>query len=403
VTDVHARTCDGFHRDDVPGAADRIHLNNAGASMMPRQVVEAVVEYQRLEAAIGGYEAAAEEADAVKRLYPAIAQIVNAREDQVVFADSGTRAWNAILYGIPLAPGEVVLTTQAEFGSNVVSLIHHCQRSNAVLRVVRCTADGALDLDDLHTKAEGPLKLVAATHVAAHRGYVAPVDELSAVAREAGAFFLLDACQSVGHVPVDVSALGCHALTGTSRKWLRGPRGAAFSILADDLPFDVRPAEVDLASADSMGSAEAPLALQIRSDARRFELWERSYAAALGLGCAADYLLGIGLERALEYVARNGTYLREGLGAVADRARILADPGGTSAIVGVVPNQDRSAGEVKAELVNEGINVSTMADYDAPWDYAALGVTDVLRLAPHYFANRGDIDRAVAVLEHVLA
>lgn len=385
-------------RDDTPGASGHIHLNNAGASLMPEPVVSAIMGHLELERDLGGYEAAAHNAEAAQRLYGSLASLLRCEADEIGFADSGSRAWNAILYAIELSEDDVVLTSQAEFGSNVVSLVQHCQRTGAELRVVQCTTDGALDLDDLERKFDEHVKLVAVTHLCAHRGYRAPVAEIAKRASAAGAFFLLDSAQAVGQQDLNVSDLGCHALIGTGRKWLRGPRGTAFAYVSRDLPFPVSPAFCDLASADFIGGLQGPFELQIREDARRFELWERNIAAAIGLGVAVDYLLEAGPVETYARIAELGRYTANALEAATEDVTVLADPDQPSGIVGLAFHDDDRATAVKKRLADSRISASTMADYDAPWDYAALGVSTILRVASHYFNTEQEIDAFVEVI-----
>jgi selenocysteine lyase/cysteine desulfurase len=385
-------------QSETAGASDHIHLNNAGASLMPDVVVEAVAQHLELERKLGGYEAAAVNSDKASRLYDALAAMLGCDSEEIAFADSGSRAWNAILYSISLQPGDAVVTTQAEFGSNVVSLVQHCRRTGADLRVVRCTSEGQLDLEDLERKFDEQVKLVAVTHVAAHRGYVAPVDDFARRADETGAFFMLDSAQAVGQFDLDVARLGCHALIGTGRKWLRGPRGTAFAFVSRDLPFPVEPSFCDLASADFVGGIDGPYELDFRSDARRFELWERSIASAIGLAMAVDYFLELGPAAVARRIGELGGYAARALTSRGIGARVLADSAQPIGTVGVGFEDAAVAANTKQRLADGGISVSTMADYDAPWDYAALGLSSVLRVAPHYFNTEEELDRLLDVL-----
>ena len=385
-------------RSGDSAASSRVHLNNAGASLMPSPVADAVKDHLNLECEIGGYEAAALKKNESQRLYSSLAALLGCTETEIAFADSGTRAWNAVLYAIDLEPGHAVVTTQPEFGSNVVSLVQHCQRTGAELRVVRCTPDGRLDLEDLELKIDGRVKLVAATHTAAHRGYCAPTGLLSKAAREVGAFFLLDSCQAIGQMPVDVKEIGCHALVGTGRKWLRAPRGTAFLYVAEELPFAVDPVTVDLAAADFAGDMQGPYSIDIRSDGKRFELWERSVAAASGRGAPAAPQRPRDPPPASARHRAPAPYPGARVEAGVPDAEVLYDAENSGGIVGVAFNGTRQPDAAQNSLAQAGINVSLMADYDAPWDYAAMGRTSVMRIAPHYFNEQAEINRLVDCL-----
>jgi cysteine desulfurase len=255
-----------------------------------------------------------------------------------------------------------------------------------------------LDLEDLELKIDGRVKLVAATHTAAHRGYCAPIGLLSKATREVGAFFLLDSCQAIGQMPVDVKEIGCHALVGTGRKWLRAPRGTAFLYVAEELPFAVDPVTVDLAAADFVGDMQGPHSIDIRSDGKRFELWERSVAAAIGLGAAVDYLLQLDQADAFARIRSLAQYAVEAIEAGVPDAEVLYDAENPGGIVGVAFNGTRQPDSAQSSLAEAGINVSSMADYDAPWDYAAMDRSSVMRVAPHYFNEQADINHLVDCL-----
>jgi selenocysteine lyase/cysteine desulfurase len=187
-----------------------------------------MTEHLRLVAEIGGYEAADAAQDAIAATYEAIAELVGGRSEEVALFDNATHAWNAGFYSVPLRPGDRVLTGRAEYGSNVLAYLQATQRTGVQVTVVPDDEHGQLDLAALAELADERTRVIGVSHVPTSGGLVQPAAEIGRVARACGALYLLDATQSAGQFPLDVQAAGCDLLTGTGRKFLRGPRGTGF-------------------------------------------------------------------------------------------------------------------------------------------------------------------------------
>jgi cysteine desulfurase / selenocysteine lyase len=292
-------------REDTPGCTDVIHFNNAGAGLMPKPVLDATTGMLELEARIGGYEAADAWGDKLEHTYDAIAKLINAdSRDEIAVIENATRAFDMAFYSIPFKPGDKILTSVSEYASNVISYLQVCQKTGAMLEVVPNDQHGQMSVDALKTMIDDDVKLISLSHIPTNGGLVQPVEEIGEVAREAGVLYMVDACQSVGQVPVDVQKLGCDMLAATSRKYLRGPRGTGFLYVRKPLIEELEPVLLDLHAATWV----APDRYEIRKDARRFENWETNFAGKVGLGVACDYAMDVGIEagsQRLRVVAAN--------------------------------------------------------------------------------------------------
>ena len=285
-------------RAETPGVAHVAHFNNAGSALMPRAVLDAVVGHLELESRIGGYEAAAEASGAVERTYEAIAELLNCGRDEVALMESATRAWDMAFYSIPFEAGDRILTAQAEYESNYLAFLQVQRRTGVEIAVVPDDEFGQLDVGALASMVDERTKLIAVTHVPTNGGLVNPAAAIGAVAREAGVPFLLDACQSVGQMPVDVQAIGCTMLSVTSRKFLRGPRGVGFLYVDLEYARELEPVLLDGRAAKWV----APERYELRDGAGRFEEFESSVASRIGLGVAVDYALELGVAETYERV-----------------------------------------------------------------------------------------------------
>ena len=184
-------------RAQTPGpCARRIHLNNAGAALLAQPTLDAMTGHLRLEAEIGGYEAAARAREAIAAVYAAIAELVAGRSREVVLFDNATHAWNAAFDSVPLGRGDRILTGRAEYGSNVLAYWQVAQRTGAEVAVVPSDRYGQMDVAALAAMADERTRLIGVSHVPTSGGLVQPAAEIGTIARACGALFLLDATQS---------------------------------------------------------------------------------------------------------------------------------------------------------------------------------------------------------------
>ncbi len=372
----------------TPGCQRVLHLNHAGASLMPQPVLDAVVGHLELEAQVGGYEAAARQADVIDDVYDSVATLLGCGPDEVALTDSATRGWTSVVYSLPLEAGDRLITSRSEYGSNAIALLQLQRRTGCEIVLVEDDEHGQIDLDALTIALDyHRVGLVSLTHVPTQSGLVNPAAAVGRLCQEAGALFVLDACQSAGQLPLSVDELGCHVLTATGRKFLRGPRGTGLLYVRRELCQQLEPLVLDLLAATWV----APERYEVRPDARRFEMWEADIAGRIGLGAAVDHALSWGLD-AIE--ARTAA-LAAGL-----RARLVDIPGvtvqdlgarlcaiTTFTVEGIEPSH------VAARLRDLGVNVSVATATSAQLDLPHRGLDAVVRASVHYVTTDDELDR----------
>lgn len=378
-------------RAETPGAEARIHLNNAGAGLMPQPVLQAMTDHLQLEAKEGGYEAAALRKDEIAAFYNTTAQLLDAEPRQIAFTVSATDAYNRALSSIPFQQEDVILTTNNDYVSNQIAFLQ--MRDRLGIRVLRAAdlPEGGVDPDDVEKliRQHRP-RLVAVTHMPTNSGLIQPVETIGKLCLEYGCLYLVDACQSVGQLPLSVNRLHCDYLTATFRKFLRGPRGAGFLYVSDRvLKQQYAPFFLDLASAHWQG----PDSYELVPGAQRFENWERAYALLLGSQAAVQYAMAIGLAPIAERVQHLSALLRSKLQDIPD-LQILDRGAHLGGIVSVyIPGREPE--QLKRQLYQDGINVSIAERSSALIDLDNKTVPWVLRLSPHYYNTEAEIERAV--------
>lgn len=366
---------------------------------MPSPVLESVVGHLELEARIGGYEAAAARREAVQGAYRDVASLLGSSPANVAFVENATAAAIQALSAIPWGHGDVLLTTRHDYVSNQIMYLSLAERRGVeVVRAPDCVAGGVDPerMEELIHRLRP--RLVAVSWVPTSSGLVQPVAAIGEMCRREGVTYLVDACQAVGQMPVDVGEIGCDFLTATARKFLRGPRGAGFLYVSDRaLEIGLEPLLPDMRGADWI---EADL-YQPVGDARRFENWEFSYALVLGMGEAARYALGLGLgaiqERSWSLAAR----LRDELETL-DAVRVL-DRGPNLCAIVTVHVEGHDPGDLVRQLRLRGVNTSSSTRPFAVMDFDDKGVPGALRLSPHYFNTEEELDEAVATIEELVS
>ncbi len=373
-----------------------IHFNNAGASLPPIPVADALYDYLREEEEQGGYEVMARRAAGLDNFYVAAARLINCSADEIAFSDSATRAWNSAFYAFNFQPGDRILAGSAEYGSSLVAMLHQSKRKGVEICWVPDDDSGQIDIKALENLIDSRVRLICLTQVPSGGGMVNPAAAVGKVARSAGIPYLLDACQALGQMPVDVDEIGCDLLCGTGRKFLRGPRGTGLLYVRKALLEQLEPSQLNHHAAQLLSADQ----YRLRVDAKRFECWERSYAGQLALGVAIDYALGWGLEAISERNRLLSVALRQVLSGI--DGVTVADQGVEQCAIVTFFAAQLAAEQLQQQLALRSINTSTVPFSANPISSEYRRHPELLRASLHYYNTVQEIEHFASVLKPLL-
>jgi cysteine desulfurase / selenocysteine lyase len=376
-----------FARADTPACERIIHFNNAGASLMPDPVFTAISEHLELEREHGGYEAENLAGDKFASFYTEFAALLNCEPNEIAYVENATRAWDMAFYGLPLEKGDRILTHGSEYSSNFLALLQQSRRRGYEIDLVPSDESGQIDVSALEAMIGPRTRLIALTHVPTQGGLVNPAASVGQVANKHDLIYMLDACQSVGQIDIDVQKIGCHVLSGTGRKFLRGPRGTGFLYVASDMIEQIEPPFIDMRAANWIDTD----AYEYASGAKRFETWESYVAGRLGLARAVRYARDIGVDQIEERVSELAATLRETLSSLPDVS--VHDLGTKKCAIVTFQKQGETPTDIVSRLRQRGINVSVIDALSAQLDFSERGLDQLVRASVHYFNTEDEIGR----------
>ena len=374
-------------RRDTPACEKVVHFNNAGASLMPNPVLDTCIEHLWLEARIGGYEAAEEAQARHEAIYRSIATLLHASPEEIALADSATRAWHLAFQGLQTPRGAKILTTRTSYASNFIAFLHRARKDGLEIDVAPCDDAGDLDLDAFEQRIDGRVALIALTHIPTNGGIINPAEAVGKIARKYGVPYLLDACQSAGQLPLDVTRIGCDMLSSTGRKFLRAPRGTGFLYVRRAFLDRLEPPMPDLHSA----TWTTPDDYRPHEGMRAFEMWESNLAMKLGLGAAVDYALDLGLDAIRGRIRDLADLLRRRLHAL--NGIRVRDTGTEQGGIVTFDIANVAASIVKSRLREQSMHITVSLPSHTLLDAMERNLPKMVRASVHYYNTEEEIDR----------
>ena len=379
-----------------------VYLDSGATSQKPNSVIDAESNFYRQHNAAahrGAHQLAEEATTAMENARAIVAKFIGADVDEVVFTKSATEALNLVAYAMGNAPtgnrfhldsSDSIVVTEMEHHANLIPWQQLASRTGATLKWFEVTPDGRLDLSNINQVITEDTKVVALTHQSNVLGTIIPLEEIVKRAHEVGAVVVLDACQSVPHMSVDVKKLGIDFLAFSGHKTV-GPTGVGIfwgraELLNELPPFLTGGSMIETVTMTSATWAPAP---------RKFEAGVPNMAQAVGLGVALEYLTSVGMDEIHKHEVDLTRYGIEKLSEIKDLRiigpRELDMRGGTlSFTVGEIHPHD-----LGQYLDSQGIAVRT--GHHCAWPLTRkLGVPATTRASFYLYNTRSDVDALTA-------
>lgn len=375
------------------------YFNNAGAGLMSQGTYNTLVDHMRLEMSIGAYKAAAKKTSDISRFYSQSAQLLHAEfPEEIAFIDSASRGWNLIMYGLNITSKDKIITLSSEYGTNLLTIYDIAYKTGCSVKVIPCDEKGCFSIDDVENEIKSGGTVLAVSHVAAQGSIINPVIELGHLAKKYGVIYVVDGCQAVGQIPVNLKDIGCTAYMTAGRKWLRGPRGTGILYVKKGSP--IRSPQIDLASSDLVFNEKGEISgIKVREDAKQFELWEKSTASVLALTNAISEYLVYGEEKVAHEILIKANKIRKHI----NQNKNLQLVGKIEATTGVSSfyMQDVSREEsVKKMLEKCGFIISIICDWDCPV-FFPKNATLIFRISPHFYTSERDVEEICKTIDRI--
>ncbi|WP_424963531.1 aminotransferase class V-fold PLP-dependent enzyme [Ekhidna sp.] len=384
-------------KQDILNYLNKIFLNSAGSSLPPKSVHEKVKEYLDLEEKVGGYKAAEIKQDSISEFYHNAADLLACQPSNIAFTHNATDAFSKALTCIDFQPNDVIITTDCDYNSNYIQFFSLVKRNDIKIVRINSLENGDLDLEDFQEKVEKYMpKLVSVSHIPTNSGMVQDVHSIGEICSKNEIRYLVDACQSVGQLEVNVNEIKCDFLSTTGRKFLRGPRGTGFLYVSDRvLDDEIYPLMLD--GAGAIWDQENDFTLL--EGAKRFEMWEKPYALLVGLSEAIRYLNEVGSIPIEAYNKELMRRFRNNLRAIPNVE--MFDMGTNLSSILTFRKNGKSLEEIEKRLNDREVYYSVSNKESGYLDFTNKGIDWAIRLSPHYFNSIDEIDRVSEIIESI--
>ena len=376
-----------------------VYLDSASTSQKPRAVINSLKNvYENSNANVHRalYSLGSKSTEMYESARKTVAKFINAAPQEIVFTSGTTESLNLLSYTLDskIDKNDEILISHMEHHANLVPWQLLAKRTGAKLRYLPLTKEGELDLSQTERYFTSKTKVVSLTHMSNVLGSINPIDKISEITKKIDAIFIVDAAQSVSHIPVDVQNLGCDFITFSGHKML-GPTGigvlwGSLKMLESLPPFLSGGEMIETVTLENSTWNEVPY---------KFEAGTPNYVQAIGLGTAVEYLSNIGMENVQEHEKKLTEYAIEKLKTIPE----LYIHGSPSSRGGVISfNLNKIHPQDLSQFLNEDNICIRVGHHCAQPLLKTLGETSTARISFYVYNDSSDIDKFVESLKSAM-
>ncbi len=385
-------------RSDIPFLKTGIiYLDNAATTPTPKPVLDAMLEYfNEYSGNVGRglHKAARKATEAFEGTREKIARVINAKPEEIAYTKNTTEAINIVAQGLDLKRGDKVITTVFEHHSNLLPWQRLERERGVVVEVIGTSKECLLEASEFEAAIDKKTRLIATHHVSNSVGSIQPVEQIGKIAKKHGALYMVDAAQSVGHMPVDVRKIGCDFLAAPGHKGLLGPQGTGFLYARKFTGLE------PLLLGGGIVEEVGPRSSKLVEPPQVFDAGTPNIPGIIGLGRACEYVMDIGIER----IAEREKKLTKQMIKIADIERVeVYGPHDLARRGGVVSFNVKGLGHHDvASMLDEVANIAVRSGHHcAQPTMRHLKVEGTVRASVHYYNLEEEIEKFVTTVEQV--
>ncbi len=360
-----------------------INFNNAGSSFTFSKTNKKIINFLKIEENLGGYYAETLYKEKLNKFYDNISKLINSGKKEISFIPNSTYGWNLLLNSLEIKKNQNVIIFENEYGSNHIALL----RNKVKIRVSSIEPNGQISIKNLLKNINENTKAVFLCHIASQNGNIISIEKVSRILRKTfpEILIIIDACQSIGQVPLDVKKINCDALVGSGRKYLRGPRGTGFIFIKKKIQKKIIPSLLDMHNSKIIKNKEI-----VHNKSHIFETFEHSPALKIALSDSIEKINNIGVAKIQKKINFLSLYMRKKL--LKQKDIVFYENLNYLSGINTFTIKDQEVKKIYEYLLEKKILTSISSKQSSINYFKNKNLQAVLRVSLHYYNTFKEVD-----------